>query len=60
MIDETKGIEMFDVWIVGSGREGNNQVIEYLMFKGHVVDSISRISKIVSFWCYGLKNDNFW
>ena len=43
MIDETKGIEMFDIWIVGSGCEGNNQVIEYLMFNGHVVDSMSRI-----------------
>ena len=37
-IDETKGIEMFEIWIVGSGSEGNNQVIEYLMFNGHVVD----------------------
>ena len=42
-IDETKGIEMFEIWIVGSGNEGNNQVIEYLMFNGHVVDSMSRI-----------------
>jgi hypothetical protein len=43
MIDEIKGIEMFDIWIVGSGSEGNNQVIEYLMFNGHVIDSMSRI-----------------
>ena len=43
MIDETKGTEMFDIWIVGSGSEGNNQVIEYLMFNGHVIDSMSRI-----------------
>jgi len=42
-IDETKGIEMFEIWIVGSGSEGNNQVIEYLMFNGHVIDSMSRI-----------------
>jgi len=42
-IDETKGIEMFEIWIVGSGSEGHNQVIEYLMFNGHVVDSMSRI-----------------
>ena len=43
MIDETKGIEMFETWFVGSGSEGNNQVIEYLMFNGHVIDSMSRI-----------------
>lgn len=43
MIDETKGIKMFETWIVGSGSEGNNHVIEYLMFNGHVVDSMSRI-----------------
>ncbi len=43
MIDEIKGIEMFETWIVGSGSEGNNQVIEYLMFNGHVIDSMSRI-----------------
>jgi len=42
-IDEVKGIEMFEIWIVGSGSEENNQVIEYLMFNGHVVDSMSRI-----------------
>ena len=42
-IDEVKGIEMFEIWIVGSGSEGNSQVIEYLMFNGHVVDSMSRI-----------------
>ena len=34
---------MFETWIVGSGSEGNNQVIEYLMFNGNVVDSMSRI-----------------
>jgi len=43
MIDETKSIKMFDTWIVGSGSEGNNQVIEYLIFNGYVVDSMSRI-----------------
>jgi len=43
MIDETKGIEMFDIWIVGSGSEGNSQIIEYLVFNGHVIDSMSRI-----------------
>jgi len=42
-IDEVKGIEMFEIWIVGSGSEGNSQVIEYLMFNGHVIDSMSRI-----------------
>jgi len=43
MIDEVKGIEMFDTWIVGSGSEGHNEVITYLMFNGHVIDSFSRI-----------------
>jgi|18_taG_2_1085343.scaffolds.fasta_scaffold15930_3 hypothetical protein len=43
MIDEVKGIEMFDTWIVGSGSEGHTEVITYLMFNGHVIDSFSRI-----------------
>jgi len=43
MIDEVKGIEMFYTWIVGSGSEGHNEVITYLMFNGHVIDSFSRI-----------------
>ena len=34
---------MFDIWIVGSGSEGHSEVIEYLMFNGHVIDSLSRI-----------------
>ena len=34
---------MFEKWIVGSGSEGNEQIIEYLMFNGHVIDSMSRI-----------------
>ena len=34
---------MFDIWIVGSGSEGNSQIIEYLVFNGHVIDSMSRI-----------------
>jgi hypothetical protein len=41
--DETKGVDMFEKWIVGSGSEGNEQIIEYLMFNGHVIDSMSRI-----------------
>ena len=36
-------IKMFDTWIVGSGSEGHSEVIEYLMFNGHVIDSLSRI-----------------
>jgi len=34
---------MFDTWIVGSGSEGHTEVISYLMFNGHVIDSFSRI-----------------
>ena len=43
MINEVKGIKMFDTWIVGSGSECNTEVIAYLMFNGHVIDSLSRI-----------------
>ena len=43
MINEVKGIKMFDTWIVGSGSECNTEVIAYLMFNGHVIDSFSRI-----------------
>ena len=43
MIDEVKGVKMFDTWIVVSGSEGNTEVITYLIFNGHVIDSFSRI-----------------
>ena len=43
MIDEVKGVKMFDTWLVGSGSEDHTEVITYLMFNGHVIDSLSRI-----------------
>ena len=43
MNEETKGVDMFEKWMVGSGSEGNEQVIEYLMINGNVIDSMSRI-----------------
>ena len=43
MIDEVKGVRMFDTLIVGRGSEGHTEVISYLMFNGHVIDSFSRI-----------------
>ena len=43
MIDEVKGVKMFDTWLVGSGSEGHTEVIAFLMFNGYVIDSLSRI-----------------